>query len=500
MLRHPNIEILETKVYELLSDIGIEVKNDEMTSICLAKGCMEGKGHRIRIPKEVIRDMVAFQKQTEEEYEENHKLVNVFGPDWTHHLIFTNQIDVYRARYEKEFIMQAFDCGPTRYYDYREGKVKPVGKEIFAMMMKLAEATPEIVYTSTWYRHDLPPMIERIHSLINGMKYTKKLDGIEAIYPEVIKYLKEASIILTGNQDSSAFLAGSECMTMPLVLEKRSAEDILERKRCRVNRYHVTSMPTLGVSTPVTLAGSIAMGAAEILGGMALCWCVDPESDLSGRMIALIADMRNGNSTSFGPFNVQYSNAVRQLFRELWGGHCMVEVFFGPTAQRPGLQAVFENYYGTSCRKRWENDPGIPYAGMGILHNAGLGSPTQFMLDMEIRKAEYHYKPEIAVNDETLNWNEILEVIETNGNFLASEHTIRHIHDLWESPLFLSESPSSAWDGSEKAILDKCEDMWRANLEKWEPPDWPGEKIREMEELLGRAMKEFEIQLDDREL
>jgi trimethylamine:corrinoid methyltransferase-like protein len=242
------------------------------------------------------------------------------------------------------------------------------------------------------------------------------------------------------------------------------------------------------------------MGAAEILGGMALCWCVDPESDLSGRMIALIADMRNGNSTSFGPFNVQYSNAVRQLFRELWGGHCMVEVFFGPTAQRPGLQAVFENYYGTSCRKRWENDPGIPYAGMGILHNAGLGSPTQFMLDMEIRKAEYHYKPEIAVNDETLNWNEILEVIETNGNFLASEHTIRHIHDLWESPLFLSESPSSAWDGSEKAILDKCEDMWRANLEKWEPPDWPGEKIREMEELLGRAMKEFEIQLDDREL
>ena len=40
--------------------------------------------------------------------------------------------------------------------------------------------------------------------------------GIEAIQPEMIKYLKEASEIVYGDGGSSAFLAGSECMTMPV--------------------------------------------------------------------------------------------------------------------------------------------------------------------------------------------------------------------------------------------------------------------------------------------
>jgi len=279
---------------------------------------------------------------------------------------------------------------------------------------------------------------------------------------------------------------------MPLILEQRSARDIIERKKHGVHRYHVASMPTLGVSTPVTLAAAVAMSAAEILGGMAICWCVDPGTDISGRMITLVADMRNGNSTTFGPAYTQLNNAVRQLFRERWGGHCMVEVFFSPTTRRPGLQAVFENLYGTSCRQRWERNSDIPYAGMGTLHNGGMGSPTQFMLDMEIRKAQWDDERSLRVDDESLNWDEVLETVTNNGNFLASEHTVRHCRDLWMSDFFRSDDAGAGgWDGSEKAILDVCEEKWRANLERWEPPAFPEDKRRGMDELIERAKKEF---------
>ena len=275
---------------------------------------------------------------------------------------------------------------------------------------------------------------------------------------------------------------------MPLILEKRSAEDILERKKHGVNRYHVASMPTLGVSTPATLAGAIVMGAAEVLGGMAVCWCVDPESDITGRMITLVADMRNGNSTTFGPAYTQYNNAVRQVFNDCWGGHCMVEVFFSTTCRKPGLQAVFENWYGTECRRRWDDDPNIPYAGMGTLHNGGLGSPTQFMLDMEIRKAGWSYKHEIEVSEETLDFDEVRQICRDKGSFLMSDHTLRHCRELWTSPLFRSDNPhGSDWDGSEKAILDQCDAMWRANLEKWEAPAWPDDKKRAIDALVARA-------------
>ena len=495
MLRQSDVEVLAEKAVKLITDIGIVVENDEVQKLCLEKGCKAGAEHRIKVPEEIIDEMVAFQKQTQDEYERNHELIKTCGPDWANHLVWTNRQDAFRETYKKHLFMQAFDCGPTVFYDYPTGTPKAVTNEILEMMLKFAQATPEIGYTSMWYRQDLPPQIERIESLRHAMDFTDKFAGIEAIYPEVVKYHKEASEILTGDPKASTYLAGSECMTMPLILEKRSAEDIIERKKRKVNRYHVASMPTLGVSTPVTLAGSIVMSAAEILGGMAVCWCVDPESDISGRMIALIADMRNGNATTFGPAYTQLDNAVRQLFIEKWGGHCMVEIFFSPTARRPGLQAVFENWYGTGCRRRWEEDPHIPYAGMGTLHNGGLGSPTQFMLDMEIRRAEWSYEREIPVNEETLNDDEVLKVCEEKGNFLISDHTLKHCRDLWVSPLFRSDDPSTGdWDGSEKAILDTCEEMWHANLEKWEPPtSWTDDQKKAMDDLVARAKKEFGV-------
>jgi trimethylamine:corrinoid methyltransferase-like protein len=494
MLKPVDMDELEEKTYQLLEEVGIAVESEKLSQICLQQGCSPGNDHRIRIPRRIIADMVHFQKRTLAQYERDHELVLTCGPDWAHHLMWTRQADRFRERYRTEFLMQAFDCGPSTLLDHASGARMPVNGDVFAMMMKFAEATPEIGYTSTWYRQDLPARIERIDSLVNGLKLTRKLDGIECINPEVIKYFKEASEIIYGDADTCAFLAGSECMTMPLILERRSAEDILERRRCGVHRYHVASMPTLGISTPATLAGSIVMGAAELLGGMAICWCADPKSDLSARMITLVADMRNGNSTTFGPAYAQYDCAVRQLFHERWGGHCMVEVFFSPTAQKPGLQAVFENYYGTSMRRRWEGNPAIPYAGMGTLGNGGIGSPVQFMLDMEIRKAEWAYRAEIPVTPETLDWEEVLEMTRTRGDFLSSDHTMRHHRELWNSPLFRSESPfEGPWDGTEKAILDACDARWRANLAKWTPPEWPRETTKALDELLARARREFEV-------
>jgi trimethylamine:corrinoid methyltransferase-like protein len=492
MINPEDIGLLEEKTFQFLWDFGIGVPNDVLTELCLARGCKPGKDHRVRVPKELIREMVDFQKKTQAEYEDFHRLVHTCGPDWAHHLLWTGTMEEFRRGYKREFLMQAFDCGPTTFYDYPSGSVRPVNGEVFETMLKFAEATPEIGYTSCWYRQDLPPAVERLHSLVEGLKLTSKLDGIEAIQPGMIKYLKEASEIVYEDPDSSAFLAGSECMTMPAVLEARSAEDILERKRCGIHRYHVASMPTLGVSTPVTLAGAVVLAAAELLGGMVVCWCADPEADLSARMITLVADMRNGNSTTFGPAYIQYNNAVRQLFMERWGGHCMVEVFFSPTARRPGLQAVFENFYATNCLQRWEGNPHIPYAGMGALHEGGLGSPTQFMLDMQIRKAQWMFSSEIPVNQETLAWEDLVKAAEEGSSFLESDHTLRHFRDLYIPELFRSDDPfSGSWNGQEEAILDSCEEMWRTNLSRWQPPQWPAEVTRALDELLERAGREL---------
>ncbi|MEW5816662.1 MAG: trimethylamine methyltransferase family protein [Spirochaetota bacterium] len=102
---------------------------------------------------------------------------------------------------------------------------------------------------------------------------------------------------------------------------------------------------------------------------------------------------------------------------------------------------------------------------------------------------------EIPINDESINWQEIVEITQNGGTFLTSDHTAKHFRELWMSELFLSESPfdNKQWDGTEKGILSKCELRWKENLMKWQPPEWPDEKIKALDDLVKRAKREFNI-------
>ena len=494
MLSSQDKELLRDKTLRLLREEGMKVESEEITSALLKRGCEEAPSGRIRIPQGLIDEMTASQKKKQQDDLKDQELLYKCGPDWAHHIIWNKQQEKMLSRMKSEHLTPAFDCGPTTYYDYRAEKAVSVDTECFIEMKKFAQATPDIAFISTWYRQDVPQQTERIESLILGRQYTDKLDGIEAIYPEVIKYLQEISEILTGRPGDASYLAGSECITSPLIIESRSCGDIVERAKCGIKRYHVATMPSIGVSTPVATAGSVVIMAAEVLGGMAACYVMDPEADLSGRVICLGTDMRNANNTAAMPVVLWANLATRELFNTWWGGQTWVEVFFSPCTKRPGLQTVYENFYGLWMYSKLLGRADIPYPGMGTLSNGGLGSPTQFMLDLEIRKSQWACKDAIPVDEENLLFDEICEVVRNDGNFMMSEHTLQHCRDLWTSQLFLTENPEAgAWAGDEKTILDQCDEMWRENVKKWEPPELDKDKLKAMEGVLARAKKEFSI-------
>jgi trimethylamine--corrinoid protein Co-methyltransferase len=233
------------------------------------------------------------------------------------------------------------------------------------------------------------------------------------------------------------------------------------------------------------------MTAAEILGGMAIEFIMDPDADLSGRAISLVVDMRNGNNTPSGPEPTMVNLAVKELFNTFWGGHLWVEVFFSPYAKRPGLQAVYENFYGLWRYSKLLGNPEIPYPGMGTLDNGAIGSPTQFMLDKEIRKSQFALKNSVRIDDETLPFEEICEAVKSGKDFLSSEHTLKHFREIWSSKIFLTDNPTPAWEGDEKAILDKCDELWRENIKNYKSPQWSEDKIKALDDLLVKAKKEL---------
>jgi trimethylamine:corrinoid methyltransferase-like protein len=493
MLTDSQKDQLRDRVLDLLADVGIRVEHEGMQRDLLTMGCKLSPAGRVRFPRRVVDTFVASQCRTQAEDDERERFLLNFGiVDWGHFLFWTDNWQREAEALQRGVRTGVFDCGPTKYYDYRTGQAVPVDTDVFVQMKKWAQTAPEVGYISTWYRQDLPPQTERIESLVLALRYTDKVGGIEAIYPEVIKYLQAIGEIITGKPNESAYLAGSLCMTPPLIMDHRSAEEAVERARRKVRRYHVASMITIGMNTPVTLASPIVMMAAEILGGMICAYSQDPEAESTGRMLASVTDMRNAQ-VSYATAECTLVNvAVKELFDAHFGGHMRVDPFFIPSARRPGLQATYESFAGAMRLARLLGLPQIGYPGVGTLDNGGTGSPTQAVLDLEIRKAQF-MPEEIELSDETLPWDEVCERIEKEQDFFTSDHTLAHFRELATSPVFRTGcSEATGWLGDEKAILDRCDEMWREQLRTWTPPaSLSDDQYRALDGVVADARREL---------
>jgi len=486
-------EDLKNRVTELLYDVGIKIENEELQDIMIKKGCKLKSNGRTSIPSGLVDDYVAYQRSKVNTDVEDELLYSYYGVDFSHWLIWSGRKKEALEKIKKELMVALFDCGPMKYYDYPTQKMLPNDTDIFIRMMKFAQSTDEVGYISGWYRTDAPPKIERIDSLVLALDYTDKYDGVEAIFPEVIKYLCEISEIVSGMPGDTRYLSGSECLTSPLILEKRSAADTLERARRKVKRYHIASMPTIGVASPLSESDSTVLGAAEILGGLVISNCLDPESDLSGRMICDMIDMRTASTSCTMPDVAAVNLCVKDLFDTFWGGNVWVETFMGPAAKRPGLMAVYENMFGAYSRAFINEIPDKPYPLFGVLDRGGIGSPTQAILDIEIRKIQFYLKNRINFSN-SMPWEEFKDMLDRGKEFLDNDYTLAHFREKFESKIFLSNEPVlGGWDGTETAILDKCDQIWRDNIKNnYKPPVLvDDDKKRALKKLLKKAKEEL---------
>ncbi len=111
-------DLLRAKVLQLLGEVGMKIEHDELTAIMLAKGCKQLPTGRLSVPAELVAEFIAYQELSRAEDDDDQKLLPMCGPDWAHWLIWTGQKEELRRRMASEFLMPAFDCGPTQLYDY----------------------------------------------------------------------------------------------------------------------------------------------------------------------------------------------------------------------------------------------------------------------------------------------------------------------------------------------------------------------------------------------
>jgi len=182
----------------------------------------------------------------------------------------------------------------------------------------------------------------------------------------------------------------------------------------------INSEPLAGGTSPVTLAGSLALANAEVLSGIVINQLIEPGRPILYNIgFAHLLDMYTAVALTGAPENGLLAAAGAELgaFYKLPSAS-----WFGTDSMTVDGQASFEKMLTIFTHST---------GGANFIWGAGNTEATKCfscvmaVLDNEMIGAVERYKRGIEFNDETLAMDAIYE-IGFSGGFLSSDHTLEH--------------------------------------------------------------------------
>lgn len=215
----------------------------------------------------------------------------------------------------------------------------------------------------------------------------------------------------------------------------------------------VNGEPMAGATGPVSLAGSIAVGNAEILSGMIVNQILEPGRPLIYNLgLAHIFDMKYATAVTGGPENALFAKASAIMGR-----------FYGlPSSSWVSTESVFDDSQAAlekmfGYQSHMANGVSLIW-GMGQLESEKTISLTQLVVDNEMIDYLRRYQRGFEVCDETLQLD-LIKDVGIGGSFLESDHTLLNYREHLWMPSILNRQPRETCKG-------KLEDVARAEAER----------------------------------
>ena len=339
---------------------------------------------------------------------------------------------------------------------------------------------------------EIDQRIEPIWSIVNIMGLTDKpVAGGEVMYAEHVKHLVRLGEICSGSAGDVRFVAACDFNVSPLVYGRRMLECRVEKAKFKVPHVPGT-MAVSGLSGPVTLAGTVALCVAELIGGWVIGYALDPELPVGGITASGSLDMRTTRANFGSPEAVLQDLSVCQICEKLHG--IRIHAAYGYVdCKRPGIGAVYEKMFPLVVFPM----TGRAECGGGGLLSAGQDySPVQHLLELDIAGSVGRFLGSYEVNDETLALDVIDEVgVATGRTFLDTAHTAEHYKAEQWYPRWLDRR---IWQGdeierdAERHMLERIDAYWRDAVARYQQPAIDQPKLAAARDVLAAAEREME--------
>lgn len=460
VLSETQIDKIISNAYLILERTGVEINDEEILDLLKDAGCAV-KDKRAYIPSSLVKECLNYAPSTIQVCNRDGELAMVLEKN-----------NIYFGTGSECVFMDDPYTGERRQW---------LTKDI-EDAARVSDCLPNIdFHMSLGILSDAPGEAYDIYQFAAMVKNTKKPIVTTAIDVKSLEDFYNMSCFFRESKDDfrlkPSFALYIETIT-PLIHSKEVLGKIKFAAAKSIPTIY-TNAPNAGATSPVTLAGTISLGAAEYLSGLVIAQLIKKGAPIiiGGTLFAM--DMKTGLASYGSTENYLMDAAMTEVGKYLdipifsLAGCSSSKMFDG--------QATLESMLGVMS---------AALSGANIIHDVGYledglkGSFEQLVMTDEIIGMVKRYISGIEINKNTLALD-LIEKIGPGGNFLAEKHTAENFKSEFFIPELIDRNNYSNWEKNGKKSLEvRVNEKVKDILENYEPEQIKEEQIEKIDGYL----------------
>jgi trimethylamine--corrinoid protein Co-methyltransferase len=239
--------------------------------------------------------------------------------------------------------------------------------------------------------------------------------------------------------------------------------------------------PMMGGTAPVTLAGGLALGNAEVLSSLVMHQLKRPGAPFVYAVQVHHLDMRTMISV-YGAPEYQLGRAMsadmaRHYGLPIWGNAGMSDAC--ALDEQAAIDSAVSVLGALLTRTHLAHD-------VGYLEGGLTTSPEMIVLTAENITMMRHFARGVTLDAEALALD-VIHQAGPGGDFLAQAHTARHFRDYWQPRLFNRQRLDDWIQGGKKRLGDRLRDRTLALMESHRPEPLPSGVWQAVDDILRKG-------------
>jgi trimethylamine--corrinoid protein Co-methyltransferase len=371
-------------------------------------------------------------------------------------------------------------------FDLASGQRRRATLRDVADMTRLLDALPNVdQITPLFSPQDVPPELLFVEATAAMLRNTTKPVSAAALdKPDDVPFVVEMAAACCGGMEAfrrKPNMTLSVSPVSPLKFPRDVAGAIMAVAESGAP-FHSLPAPSLGATGPVTMAGTLAQQHAEVLASFVLAAAARPGLPVVYCSRVSPIDLRTAISVWGGPEVGTSGACAAQLAHRLW----LPCDSYGFSTTSPSVDAQF-------AYERLANALVPALAGVDILSGVGMGGGLVggfeiAVVDDELISLIKQVVAGYAVDETTLAFDVMAEVIPGDGVYLGERHTARHMRRgaLWIPGISVRAATEPGDD-----VVSRARDRARDLLASHEVEPLPDDVERQLDEILERARREL---------